>query len=168
MSPHSIGHFLSQYNTLLSLTFLYEEEIPWILEGIDSFDQGQIWFKNRSLRWGGASLNQSGDKKRLKTRARSLDPILCSLSPCHHLLSDHELTCLEWPTIAKYFSLFINCAIHLVIDNINFLPGSYFSFSFNFQHSSSFRFRLLCNYKLELIIKILMESWIPCYSLCQI
>ena len=35
---HSSGHFMSQYKDLLSLIFLYEEEVLWILEGIDFHD----------------------------------------------------------------------------------------------------------------------------------
>lgn len=38
MQSHSFGHFLSQCKDLLSLIFLYKEEIPWVLEGIDSSD----------------------------------------------------------------------------------------------------------------------------------
>lgn len=115
-------------------------------------------------------LNQSGGGvcKNIWRPEHCLDTLLCSLSQCHCLLSGNEVICLKWPTIENYFPLLHEFCHRLVIDNVNFLPCSHFSFSFDFQHSPSFHFQLLCNFKLELLIKILMELCIPCCSLYQI
>lgn len=143
---HSSGHFMSQYKDLLSLIFLYEEEILSDFKVLDfqgpKHKNWQTWLKNKTLWWKERpSPIVEGEIKNTWAPEHFLSPLLCGLSYATRLLSDNELTICERPTIEKYFPLLYSfCHQHLWLTILTSFQIHVFHFLFIFNDSLRFHF----------------------------